>query len=147
MKFYTGRYRPLHPEKYRGDTGAIIYRSSWERVVMKWLDTHPSVLWWGSESFPIPYMSPVDGKIHKYFPDMIVRFRRKDQTEKTYILEIKPSKETTLRPAPQRSSRAFLREALTYSINTAKWEAAQKLCLRHGWQFVIITEQQLPGLV
>lgn len=100
MKYYQGLYVPIHPNKYRGDVGNICYRSSWEKIVMAWLDKHPSVLWWGSESFPIPYISPVDKRPHRYFPDMVVHMRKKDLSEQTYIFEIKPARETILRPPP-----------------------------------------------
>jgi hypothetical protein len=146
MKYYQGRYTPIHPEKYQGEIGNICYRSSWEKRVMLWLDQHPSVLWWGSESFPIPYMSPVDKRPHRYFPDFVVHMRKKDTSEQTFIWEIKPHRETMLRPAPQRSSRRFLQEAATYSINRAKWDACDAFCLAKGWTFMVITEKNIPGL-
>lgn len=114
---------------------------------MHWLDHQPSVLWWGSESFPIPYRSPVDGKLHRYFPDMVVHIKNKSGKEQTYIFEIKPHQQTMLRPPPpQRSSKRFLQEAATYSINTAKWEACTAWCQEHGWKFMVLTEKNIPGL-
>ena len=69
---YKGRFRPKHPEKYKGDPTKIIYRSLWEFKVFKWLDLHNDVIWWQSEEVIVPYRSPIDGRIHRYFPDVIV---------------------------------------------------------------------------
>ena len=147
MKYYQGRYTPLHPEKYRGNLQDICFRSSWEKIVMLWLDKHPAVLWWGSESFPIPYVSPVDNRPHRYYPDFVVHMKKRDGQEQTFIWEIKPHKETMLRPPPpSRSSKRFLQEAATYSINTAKWDACTRWCEQHGWKFIVITEKNIPGL-
>ncbi len=87
---YKGRFIPNNPKKYNGDPNHIIYRSSWEVRVMKYLDENPNVIWWASEELPIPYRSPVDNRIHRYFPDFIVKVRRKDGLVMTYILEVKP---------------------------------------------------------
>ena len=37
----------------------------------------------------------------------------------------------------------YLREARTYAINRAKWEAAEEYCLDRGYKFRIITEDHL----
>ena len=68
-----GRFRPKNPQKYKGDANNIIYRSTWEIKVMNYLDDNPNVIWWGSEELPIPYYSPVDKKMHRYFPDFIAK--------------------------------------------------------------------------
>ena len=146
MKYLQGRFHPHHPGKYRGDLEAIIFRSSWERTIMLWLDGNPSVLWWGSEPFAITYLNPVDQKVHRYFPDFTAHIRQKTQREQTFLIEVKPQKETVLRPAPGRPSKVFLREAMTYSINRAKWDAAEIFCAAHAWKFLIITEEHLPGM-
>jgi len=44
-KTYKGLFKPKNPKKYNGDSTNIIYRSSWELRVMKWLDEHPKVVW------------------------------------------------------------------------------------------------------
>ena len=75
-KFYQGRFKPDNPQKYKGDASNIIYRSGWELKLMRYLDKHPHVTRWNSEEIIIPYRSPIDGKMHRYFPDFYV--------EKTY---------------------------------------------------------------
>ena len=91
---YSGRFLPKNPQKYRGNPTNIIYRSTWERRVMNWLDTTENIVEWGSEELIIPYRSPTDGKIHRYFPDFYVKVRQKDATIRVMILEIKPHKQT-----------------------------------------------------
>ena len=97
---YRGKYTPKNPEKYRGDPKNIVYRSTWECRVMNWLDNNESILQWGSEEFFIPYRSPVDGKIHRYFPDFYVKVKQKDDTIKEMVLEVKPHRQTQP-PKPQ----------------------------------------------
>ena len=139
---YKGRFVPKNPKKYNGDPNNIIYRSSWEVRVMKYLDENPNVIWWASEELPIPYRSPIDNRVHRYFPDFIVKVRRKDGLVMTYILEVKPESQTKM-PVQKRRTKKFLQEAATYAINQEKWRAADIFCKEHGWQFKILTENDL----
>lgn len=140
----TGKFRPQFPQKYRGNVYDIVYRSSWELRVMKFLDTNPSIKWWSSEELIIPYYSPVDHKKHRYFPDFVVHVQTKNGTEKTFVLEVKPSEQCKL--APKKHTRKYLAEVVTYVTNQAKWQAANEFCLDHGWNFMVITEHDL-GIV
>lgn len=38
---YKGRFRPTNKQKYRGDSGNIVYRSLWELKFFRIMDTHP----------------------------------------------------------------------------------------------------------
>ena len=69
---YKGRYQPTNPLKYKGNYRNIIYRSLWERKFMKYCDRNPNILEWGSEEFCLPYKSPLDNKVHRYFPDFYI---------------------------------------------------------------------------
>lgn len=142
---YSGRFLPKNPKKYNGDSTNIIYRSSWEVRVMKYLDDHPNVLWWSSEELAIPYKSPIDNKVHRYFPDFIAKIRRKDGSVMTYVLEVKPEKQTKM-PVKRKKTQTYINETVTYAINQEKWRAAELFCFEHGWQFKLITEREL-GLV
>lgn len=137
-----GKFKPKNPQKYKGDANNIIYRSTWEIKVMRYLDENPNALWWGSEELPIPYYSPVDKKKHRYFPDFIAKMRKADGTIMTYIIEVKPEKQTQP-PTQKRKTKTFLQEVITYEINKAKWYAAEEFCKDHGWQFLILTEKHL----
>jgi hypothetical protein len=138
---YKGWFTPRNPQKYKGDATNIVYRSSWELRVMKYLDDNPAVVWWASEELFIPYKSPIDQKVHRYFPDFIARIRQANG-EMTVVMEVKPFKQTQ-KPIQKRRTQKFIQEAATYAINQEKWRAADLFCKEHGWQFKIITEKEL----
>jgi hypothetical protein len=139
---YKGRFKPKNPKKYNGSADNIIYRSSWELRVMKYFDESPNIVWWASEELAIPYRSPVDQKMHRYFPDFIVKVREKTGLVMTYILEVKPEKQTKV-PVQKRKTQKYLQEAATYAINQEKWRAADIFCQDHGWKFKVVTEKDL----
>lgn len=139
---YKGWFTPKNPKKYRGDAKNIVYRSSWELRVMKYLDENINVIFWASEELPIPYRSPIDQQMHRYFPDFVARIRQVDGKEITMVLEVKPEKQTKL-PVQKRQTKKFLQEVATYAVNQEKWRAADLFCKEHGWQFKILTEKDL----
>lgn len=139
---YKGRFIPENPKKYNGDSTNIIWRSTWEFRVMKYLDQNPSVVWWSSEELPIKYYNPIDNKIHRYFPDFIVKLKRRDGTVMTYVLEVKPEHQTKL-PTQKKKTKKYIAESMTYVINQSKWKAATEFCKDHGWEFKILTEKEL----
>lgn len=139
---YKGWFKPKNPKKYNGDADNIVYRSSWELRVMKYLDENPNIIWWASEELPIPYISPLDQKKHRYFPDFIVKVKRKDGLVMTYVLEVKPQVQTEM-PKQKKKTKKFLQEVATYAVNQEKWRAADIFCREHGWQFKILTENDL----
>lgn len=140
---YSGKYRPINPRKYIGDHTNIIYRSTWERKVMAWLDRNPSVLQWGSEEFSIPYVSPVDGRVHRYFPDFVVKFQTKDSSVRTMVIEVKPEKETREPKVRKRMTKQYLYEVKTWGVNQAKWKAAEEFCADRKWDFKVLTEKDV----
>jgi hypothetical protein len=139
---YSGTFRPSNPQKYVGDYKNIIYRSSWECRVMNWLDKNPNIISWASEEIVIPYVSPVDGKWHRYYPDFVVKAKTKDGT-KTMMLEVKPKKQTQQPQVPRRVTPRYITEVATWGVNQSKWKAATEYCLDRGWEFKIITEEHL----
>lgn len=142
-KYYQGRYFPKNPEKYRGDVRNIIYRSSWERRAFRYCDLYSSILEWNSEEIIIPYRNPIDGAIHRYFPDLWIKYKAKNGTIKEAVVEIKPYNQTYLRKEPQRKTAKYMEEARTYAINRSKWDAAEKWCNKNGMEFHILTEREL----
>ena len=140
---YSGRFKPRNPQKYIGDPNNIIYRSSWECKMMSWLDQNPSIISWASEELIVPYISPVDNRKHRYFPDFIVKMRTKDGTLKTMMLEVKPKKQTIQPEIRKRITKQYLAEVQTWGVNQAKWKAATEYCLDRGWEFRLITEEHL----
>ena len=91
---YSGLFKPKNPQKYIGDHKNIIYRSTWECKVMNWLDQKDDVISWASEEMAIPYISPVDGRWHRYFPDFLVKVKTRTGKLKTLMVEVKPKKQT-----------------------------------------------------
>lgn len=140
---YKGKFHPKYPQKYKGDPTNIIYRSLWEMRFMRYLDQHPSVLFWASEEVIIPYISPVDKKVHRYFPDFWVRMKAQDGTINNVLIEIKPHQQTKIPVKPQKLTRKFINEARTYSVNQAKWKAAEEFCRDRNWLFKVLTEKEL----
>jgi len=138
------RYKPEYPKKYKGDPNNIICRSSWERRFCKWCDLNENILEWGSEEFCILYRSPVDKRVHRYFPDFIIKVREQTGEIKRYVIEVKPKKQT--RPPVQTSkkrTKTYINEVKTYAVNEAKWKAADEWCKDRLLEFKIITEDQL----
>jgi len=140
---YSGTFKPSNPQKYVGDYKNIIYRSSWEARLMSWLDKNPNIVSWSSEEVVIPYISPVDGRRHRYFPDFVVKVRDRNGTLKTMMLEVKPKKQTKEPEQQRRVTKRYITEVTTWGVNQAKWKAATEFCLDRGWEFKLITEDHL----
>ena len=141
---YKGRYSPINKEKYQGNPTNVIYRSLWERKFMKWCDLSESVIKWGSEETVVPYVSPLDNKIHRYFIDVYVQLRDKDGILKSYLVEVKPKKYTKPpKTNPKRKTRAWFSEVKNWGVNEAKWKAAEEFAKDKNWQFIILTEDHL----
>ena len=138
---HTGFFKPKNKEKYVGNADMIVYRSGLELKFMKKIDREPNILKWASEEICLPYVSPKDNRIHRYFPDLIVTAKLQDGSTQVYAIEVKPDEQT--RQPKRRKSKRYLSECLTYAVNQAKWTACQKFCEDKGWQFQIWTEKHL----
>jgi len=135
-----------NPQKYKGYR-PITCRSSWEiKFIIRFLDIHPSVLEWSSESIVIPYVNPIDKKVHRYFPDFWMKIKDAEGKIKEYLVEIKPKYQTQPPPQRKRKTKKYLQEVQTYVVNQAKWEAAKKYAKNHNMEFLIITEDFIPGV-
>jgi len=140
---YKGRYTPKNPKKYKGDHHNIVYRSLWERKFMVYCDNSDNILEWGSEEIIIPYLSPWDGKLHRYFPDFYIKVRQASGNIKKFIIEVKPKKQTRPPEPVHRKTKKWLNEVKTYSINEAKWKSASEWCSNNDMEFKILTEDEL----
>jgi hypothetical protein len=137
------KYKPSNPQKYKGDYNNIICRSTWERKFCRWCDLNESIISWGSEEFFIPYVSPVDNRVHRYFPDFIIKLKEQSGKVKTYVIEVKPKKQTVPPIKKSRVTKSFIHETKTYAVNQAKWKAAKEWCDDRLLEFKIITEDEL----
>ena len=141
---YKGRYIPSNPKKYRGDPSQVIYRSLWERKLMVYCDRNYKVLEWGSEEVIIPYRSPKDGKIHRYFPYFYMKVKQTNGSYKKFIIEVKPKSQCKQpNKNPKRKTKKWFNEVVTYAVNQAKWKSAETYCENQGMEFKILTEDHL----
>ena len=140
---YKGRYTPKNPKKYRGNPHNVIYRSLWERKFMVYCDHSESIIEWGREEVVLPYKSPWDGRIHRYFPDFYIKIKTNEGTTKKLIVEIKPKKQTKAPKEPERKTKRYLNEVRTWGVNSSKWRYATEWCEDNGMEFKILTEDDL----
>lgn len=110
---------------------------------MSYLDKHPHVLEWASEEVIVPYRSPVDGRVHRYFPDFLVKRINKSGIKETILIEVKPEYQTVPPKVQSRKTQKYLNEVKTWGVNEAKWKAAREYCADRGWIFEIFTEKHL----
>jgi hypothetical protein len=110
---------------------------------MVYCDSNQNILEWGSEELALPYRSPIDNKIHRYFPDFYIKVKESTGQIKKYLIEIKPKKQT-IEPIPQkRKTKGYIYEVYEYAKNQAKWKAAQEFCEDRQWEFKVLTEDEL----
>lgn len=140
---YKGKYMPSNKKKYVGNLYNITYRSLWERKFMVYCDRNESILAWASEEIYIHYISPIDNKIHRYFPDFFIKVRQKDKSIKNMLIEIKPKSQCLPPKIPKRKTKNYLYEMKTWSVNQAKWKAATEWCEDRKYEFKLITENEL----
>lgn len=138
-----GIFTPNNPKKYVG-SHPIVYRSSLELNVMRFFDFNSKVVEWGSESVVIPYIKPTDGKVHKYFTDFNVKIQDNKGNILKYIIEVKPYKQTIPpKNHGNKKPKTLMLEQVTYAVNSAKWNAAEQWCKKHGYVFSKITEKDI----
>ena len=140
---YKGKYYPKFPHKYKGDPTNIVFRSLWERKFMVYCDSNANVLEWNSEEIAIPYISPVDHRSHRYFPDFYMKVKETDGRIKKYVIEVKPLKQCSPPKKPKRQTKGYLYEAYEYAKNQAKWKAATEYCKDRRLEFKVLTENEL----
>ena len=140
---YKGKYKPSYPKKYKGDPTNIVYRSLWELKFMNYCDKNQNILKWWSEELAIPYRSPIDNRIHKYFPDFYIKYVDTKGNVKESLIEIKPAKQVREPKKQKVRSKKYVSEVVEYAKNQAKWEAAKDYCDDRRWEFKVLTEHEL----
>ena len=143
VKYNQGKFKPKNPEKYKGNPTEIYWRSSWELKLMLYLDEHKDVINWSSEELAIPYRSPIDGRVHRYYPDFVVTKINSEGKRETALIEVKPSKQTVAPKKQSKITKSYITEVKTWGVNEAKWKAALEFCKDRGWTFHIFTEKEL----
>lgn len=148
---HHGWYRIINLDKYRQPLdetmqstrpGYVQFKSSLELRAFRYADAHPAVLWWSIEPFFIPYIKPTDGKVHRYFPDLLL-----NQNGKLLVVEVKSSEEVRAPKQPRKltptAARCYNEALKTYYVNQAKWQAAREFCRKKNMYFCILTEKDL----
>tara|TARA_X000000950_G_scaffold115644_1_gene145229 strand:- start:1266 stop:1718 length:453 start_codon:yes stop_codon:yes gene_type:complete len=142
-KPYSGRFKPKNYKKYKGDPTKIFYRSLLERRFMVWCDNNDAILEWGSEELIIPYRSPIDKKVHRYFPDFYIKYINKDKQIIREIIEVKPKKQLFPPKTPERKTKYYFNAVNTYVINQEKFKMAKEYCDDRKMKFRILTEEEI----
>ena len=117
----------------------IIYRSSYEKTFIHWLESCPKVKSWASECLAIPYINKLDGEFHRYYPDFFVEM----VDGQKILIEIKP-KSQTMKPKTQFDPNSYAWKE--YIRNRCKWDAALEYCKNNGLLFKILTENTISKL-
>ena len=141
-RFTQGIFKPENPDKLIGNKQPI-FRSSWELRFFRWADRNANVLAWGSENIIIPYLSPLDSKVHRYFVDNFVVFAGCNGEREKFLIEIKPSKQLKQPSNDRKKTKTLLYEQKTWIINQVKWRAARDWAVKKGYKFIILTEKEL----
>ncbi len=143
-KRYKGKYKVKNPQKYIGDSTNVIYRSLMELNFMKWCERSEKVLKWNSEEVVIPYISLMDKKKHRYFPDFLIQTNKGwTLIEVKPLVQTKPPKKILIEKVTLKKKRRYVKAVKTWLVNEAKWNAAKKVCEVNGWKFELMTEKQL----
>lgn len=154
-----GWYKVLNPSKFIMQTNEsksvmksvrmnegcleVNFKSSLELKCFKYCDINKYIKKWSLEPFCIPYLSPKDGKIHRYFIDFFIEFSNGQK----FLVEVKSFNETREPKIPgKKSEKALLnyqKALLTYAVNKSKWDSATQFCKEKGLTFIILTENEL----
>ena len=110
---------------------------------MVYCDKNENILEWGSEEIAVPYVSPVDNRFHRYFPDFYIKVRESNGKIKKMIVEIKPLRQCVEPKVQKKKTKGYIFEVVEYAKNQAKWEAAKEWCLDRGYEFKVLTENEL----
>lgn len=113
----------------------IIYRSSYEKIFIEYLESSKSVESWGSECIGIKYIDKFDNTEHEYFPDYVAKINGV-----THIFEVKPYKQCI---PPDKNLPRDSYTWRTYIKNLSKWEATKRFCVQNNMVFKIITEHTI----
>ena len=106
-------------------------------------DNNKNIIEYSSEEIALPYRSPLDNRVHRYFPDFYIKVKESNGQIKKYLVEIKPKKQTVEPKIKQRRTKQYIYEVTEWAKNQAKWKAAREFCEDRQWQFKIVTEDDL----
>ena len=82
-RWRQGIFVPKNIDKFIGSKA--IYRSGLELKFFRFCDHNPNVLKWGSENIVIPYKSPLDNRMHRYYVDNYIELKEGNKTIKYLV--------------------------------------------------------------
>jgi hypothetical protein len=142
--FLQGYFQIKNKEKYIGNYLNIIFRSSFEKIFFILSDQSPDIIRWNSERIRIQYISPVDNKIHNYYPDVYIEQKQKNGSIKKIIIEIKGKSFLEIPKKPKtndvKSHKRFMFKLQKYAIIVAKKRACEIYCQKIGAEYLILTD-------
>jgi len=135
----VGVFKPIHPEKYIGSSGQIVFKSGLEQKMMRYLDRNPNIVKWAYEKFSIKYqdMTSRPPKTRNYYIDFVAYIKDGHGGLRQIWIEVKSSKEVT---EPKKEK---VIEHNTWIKNQCKWKSAQLIAESRGCKFKVITEKEL----
>lgn len=135
-KYKQGVLDPNSCKKYFSDCKdePIIYRSGLELQFIKYCENNPNITRWASEPIEINYISRLDKKEHRYYPDYVIQ----DKSGKRMIVEIKPYEQSH---KPRANASLWVKKE--YIRNVDKWAAARIFAEKNDMKFMVITENFL----
>jgi len=95
---------------------------------MMYCDLNENIIEWGSEEIALPYRSPLDNRVHRYFPDFYIKVKENNGSLKRYLIEIKPKKQTVEPKVQKRKTKSYIYE---------------EFCKDRMWEFKVLTEDEL----
>ena len=141
-RYRQGIFTPKYPKKFIGTKA--VYRSGLELKFFRFCDDNKNVIKWSSENVVVPYISPLDGRVHRYFVDNFISIKE-GVNIKNYLVEIKPYRQTKPPTTKYKKKQHIVYEQKQWAVNTSKWESARRLCKKKGWEFLLITEKDLKN--
>jgi hypothetical protein len=81
--------------------------------------------------------------MRRYFPDLFLKIKDRSDIIKTYLIEIKPEKQTKPPKPRSRKTKTYLNEMTTYQKNISKWTQAEEFCKQNNMIFKLVTEKEL----
>lgn len=148
-----GKYTVKNKAKYFGAKNPV-YKSEWELKVFTMMDHNPYIIKWGYECMEVPYAHPFKCKFTLYYPDIYCHVKDIDGNSQQFLIEIKPAKMCVLPTKPKvpvtskgidgkrykNALRRYQNDVADYTVNMAKWAAAQQWCLRHKVRWLILSD-------
>ncbi len=140
-RYHQGFYKPINPKKYIGNLDNLIFRSSLEKKWFRFFDLHNSIVQWKCEETIVTYVSPLDGRSHRYYIDVYIKYINKKNVVKEALIEIKPLSQVSRPKIPKYKTKSFIHQVNTYLVNEAKWNQAKKVAVENDMDFKILTEK------